>query len=143
MAPDLISLRLPFNGGLGGGQIVEHRTGKSRGRGLPRGAPHGRCGGVEAWRSGRGTQCGAECLSVACRGRVRACGRGLSGISGMAAVPANPCQACQAWQAMTSFFWWTVELRHNVQSSVPPGHLLACVNRQGFLGKSDISKSIY
>jgi hypothetical protein len=80
MAADLISLRLPFNGGPGpGGQIVEHRTGKSRGGGLPS-AQGGsslevwRCGGVEA---GRGTQCGAECLSVAGRGRVRACGRGL------------------------------------------------------------------
>jgi hypothetical protein len=32
---------------------VEHRTGKSRERELPRGTPHGRCGGEEAWRSGR------------------------------------------------------------------------------------------
>jgi hypothetical protein len=78
MAPDLISLRLPFNGGPGpGGADRGPQNGKEQRRRAAQGGSSlevWRCGGVEA---GRGTQCGAECLSVAGRGRVRACGRGL------------------------------------------------------------------
>jgi hypothetical protein len=77
-------------------------------------------GGVEAKRHGGLGARDPMRSRMLIGGLPRACGRGLSGISGMAAVPTNPCQACQAWQAMTSFFWWTVELRHNVQSSTPP-----------------------
>lgn len=78
MAPDLISLRLPFNGGPGpGGADRGPQNGKEQRRRAAQGGSSlevWRCGGVEA---GRGTQCGAECLSVAGRGRVQACGRGL------------------------------------------------------------------
>lgn len=116
MAADLISLRLPFNGGPGpgGGQIVDHRTGKSRGGGLSRGAPHWRCGGVEAWRLGAGPNAEQNAYRWLAEGVCERVEGGWSGFSGMAAwsaaVPANP---CQAWQAMTSFFWWTVELRQH------------------------------
>jgi hypothetical protein len=81
---------------------------------VPRGAPHWRCGGVEAWRLGAGPNAEQNAYRWLAEGVCERVEGGWSGFSGMAAwsaaVPANP---CQAWEAMTSFFWWTVEPRQH------------------------------